>query len=185
MLRQKRAPLALPAALVALVALLAAPALAGGAGDDGRFRARLAGFQEVPPISSPARGTFRAELVEGGDALWFALRYEGLEAPATAAHLHFGQRRVVGGVVAFLCGGGGKPACPEDPAGEVRGTITAADIVGPAAQGIEPGEFAEFVRALRAGLIYANVHTSKFPGGEIRGQVLWVEPPVEPTDGDD
>ena len=183
MLRQKRVPLALPAALVALVALLAAPALAGGAGDDGRFRARLGGFQEVPPISTPARGELRAELVEDGDALWFALRYEGLEAPATAAHLHFGQRRVNGGVVAFLCGGGGKPACPAGTAGEVSGTITAADIVGPAAQGIEPGEFAEFVRALRAGLTYANVHTGKFPDGEIRGQVVRAVQPEEPTEG--
>ena len=32
-------------------------------------------------------------------------------------------------------------------------------------------EFAELVKAIRAGLTYANVHTSKFPGGEIRGQI--------------
>jgi len=33
------------------------------------------------------------------------------------------------------------------------------------------GEFDEFIAAMRAGVTYANVHTSQFPGGEIRGQI--------------
>jgi hypothetical protein len=53
----------------------------------------------------------------------------------------------------------------------VSGTITPASVIGPAAQGIQAGEFAELVRALRAGAAYANVHTTTFPGGEIRGQI--------------
>jgi hypothetical protein len=76
-------------------------------------------------------------------------------------------------VVAFLCGGGGKPACPT-PDGEIEGTIVPADIGGPAAQGINAGEetaFAEFVRAIRAGYTYANVHATRWPTGEIRDQV--------------
>ena len=44
-------------------------------------------------------------------------------------------------------------------------------MIGPAGQGIAAGEFAELVRALRAGAAYANVHTTAHPGGEIRGQV--------------
>ena len=85
------------------------------------------------------------------------------------AHVHFGREGVNGGVIAFLCGGGGKPACPAS--GEVTGTIVPADVVGPADQGIAAGEFAEFVRALKAKAVYANVHTDTFGNGEIRGQV--------------
>jgi hypothetical protein len=69
----------------------------------------------------------------------------------------------------FLCGGGGKPACPAS--GTVTGTLVAADVVGPTGQGIAAGEFAELVSAIRAGATYVNVHTSTFPGGEIRAQL--------------
>ena len=86
-----------------------------------------------------------------------------------AAHIHFGQRGVNGGVSAFLCGGSGTP-CPAS--GTVEGTITAANVVGPAAQGIAPGEFAELLRAMGLGVTYVNVHTTPtYPGGEIRGQI--------------
>jgi hypothetical protein len=53
----------------------------------------------------------------------------------------------------------------------VTGTVEAADVIGPGGQGISAGEFAEFLRALRSGNTYANVHTVTFPGGEIRGQI--------------
>jgi hypothetical protein len=44
-------------------------------------------------------------------------------------------------------------------------------VIGPTGQGIAPGEFAELVRAIRAGATYANVHTDKHPTGEIRGHI--------------
>jgi hypothetical protein len=44
-------------------------------------------------------------------------------------------------------------------------------VVGPTAQGIAPGEFAELVQAIRARAAYANIHTTAFPAGEIRDQV--------------
>lgn len=138
--------------------------------DRNEFKARLHGFQEVPAISTTGMGRFRAEL--DGQTIRYVLSYANLEGgTATAAHIHIGQKGVNGGVSAFLCGGGDKPACPP-VAGTVEGVIDPADVIGPAGQGVEPGSFAELVRAMRAGVTYANVHTTpRWPGGEIRGQI--------------
>ncbi len=164
----------------AAAAVLALPVLASTAPADdpaestGRhprhFRAHLRGANEVPPISTAARGTFRATLDEDAGSIEFELSYEGLEGGTpTQAHVHFAPARVNGGVMFFLCGGP-RPPCP--PSGTVSGTVTSAEVIGPGGQGIAAGEFAEVVRALRAGLGYANVHTTTFGGGEIRGQVV-------------
>ena len=133
----------------------------------GGLTATLRGFEEVPAISTTATGSFSAQL--NGNTIAFTLTYSNLEAAATAAHIHFAQRSVNGGVIAFLCGGGGKPACPAS--GTVSGTISASDIIGPAEQGIAAGELVEAVRAITGGVAYVNVHSSKFPNGEIRGQI--------------
>jgi hypothetical protein len=74
----------------------------------------------------------------------------------------------------YLGGGGGKPACTQATSDMASGTISAADIVGPAAQGIPPapnGSFADVIRAIRTHNAYANLHTTMFPGGEVRGPV--------------
>lgn len=47
----------------------------------------------------------------------------------------------------------------------------AADVIGPTAQGIEAGAFDELLAAIRAGRTYANVHSDKWPAGEIRAQL--------------
>ena len=141
------------------------------AGDSGKsqFKASMGGYQEIATISTAGNGSFEAQL--DGDAINYTLTYSDLEGGTVLfAHIHLGARDTNGGVIAFLCGGGGKPACPPAPA-TVTGTITAANIGGPAAQGIAAGEFEEAVRAVRAGVVYANVHTTFWPGGEIRGQV--------------
>ena len=172
-----------------LAALLVAPAPALGQGNTqgngaGQFRARLTGYQEVPAISTRGNGEFRARLRDNA-TIEFELRYADLEGGnPSAAHIHLGQRGVNGGVVAFLCGGGGKPACPAANSGTVTGTITAGDIQALPAQGIAgPADFGEVVRALRAGVTYANVHNTAFPGGEIRGQIARA-PGNRPNDRD-
>lgn len=133
-------------------------------------RARLNGFEEVPSKSTTGRGTFRATINEANQSITYRLTYEAMETPVQAAHVHFGQRAVNGGIMFFLCGGGDKPPCPAT-AGTVTGVVDPTDIIGPDSQGIELGSFAEVVRALRSGFSYANVHTTRFPGGEIRGQI--------------
>jgi CHRD domain len=124
-------------------------------------------YLEVPALSTTGKGSFQAKI--DGSTITYKLEYSGLSSSAVQAHIHFGQRNVNGGISAFLCGGGGKPACPAS--GQVTGTIVAADVIGPANQGIAAQEIGELIAAIRAGRAYANVHTTTFPGGEIRGQI--------------
>jgi len=136
------------------------------------FSAKLTGFDETPSESTPGRGTFRARIV-GGDTIHYKLTYRGFESAEGAtlfAHIHFGQPGVAGGVAAFLCGGGNKPACT-DTQGTVEGDIVASDVIGPAGQGIDPGQFDELITAMSKGYTYANVHTTLNPAGLIRGQI--------------
>ena len=87
------------------------------------------------------------------------------------SHIHFAQFNVAGGVMIFLCGGGGQPACPATTSGTIEGTITPANVTGPAAQGITAGDLASALKVIGDGEGYANLHTTAFPGGEIRGQI--------------
>jgi len=131
----------------------------------------LIGYQETPlTISSTGSGTFRAEIDEDSSVISFELTYQDLSSTAIFAHIHFSIRAQTGSVIAFLCGGGGKPACPAATA-DITGTITAADILSVPSQGIPAGGFADLVAAIRAGVTYVNVHTTNHPSGEIRGQV--------------
>lgn len=151
---------------LALLVMLSASVLAVAAET---LKAELQGFEEVPAISTTGSGEFRGKISSDETSIEYELSYANLTGTAFVAHIHLGQRGVNGGVIAFLCGGEGKPACP--PSGMVTGTVTASDVIGPAGQGIAPGEFDELLQAIRQGVTYANVHTNLFPGGEIRGQI--------------
>jgi hypothetical protein len=150
---------------VGLLLVVMAPVVVGDGGS--KFKASLNGYLEVPSISSNARGSFRAEVKS--DRIKYTLSLRDFAETPMFAHIHFARPDVNGGVAAFLCGGGGKPACPTN--GKVTGTIVAADVIGPTGQGIAPGEFAELVRAMRNGATYVNAHTPTYPGGEIRGNI--------------
>jgi hypothetical protein len=165
-MRQRRIYLAAAVGIVSVVSVVATAAVAGDGGD---ADARLSGFEEVPVISTEGTGKFKAEI--RSDRIDYKLSYRDLEGGGVLfAHIHLGQRTANGGVAAFLCGGGGKDPCPPSPA-TVRGTITPADVVGPTNQGIPAGGFDELVDRIEDGFTYANVHTSQFQGGEIRGQI--------------
>jgi hypothetical protein len=137
--------------------------------------ARLIGFDETPANVTPASGDFSATIDDTAQTITYTLTFTGLEGTTTASHIHVAQPDVAGGISAFLCGGGSKPACPGS--GTVTGTIVAADVIGPVPQGVNPGDFAKLIQAIEAGKAYVNVHSSRFPGGEIRGQ-------IKPGEGD-
>ena len=61
--------------------------------------------------------------------------------------------------------------CPAPPA-TISGTITAVDVTNLANErGISAGEFDELLKAIRAGATYVTVHSTRWPGGEIRSQI--------------
>lgn len=154
------------------------------------FTAKLQGFHEAPAVVSAGTGHARITISDDETSIKYELTYSGLEGSTVPggkvlfAHIHVGQKNVSGGVAVFFCGGGKsattQAACPADATGNnaVTGTWTAADIVGPTAQGVDPtdpnGEnaFARLIKAIKAGRSYANVHSTRSPSGEIRGQLV-------------
>jgi hypothetical protein len=166
----------LGACVAAALGLLATATLADDSRSRDRIEARLKGFAEVPAVSSAASGRFKARIDSASQTLSYELSYSGLEDAVRMAHIHFGQHGVNGGIMVWLCQTAAFPSpvasappCPQS--GTVSGVVSAADVVGPAGQGVAAAEFAEMARAIGAGVAYANVHSNKFPGGEIRGQL--------------
>jgi len=158
-------------------------ALAGGSSRQLRAD-RMTGYAEAASVSSVGTGSFRGTLDENANTLTYTLHYSDLEGAVQQSHIHFGQRNVSGGIVLFLCtnlgnGPAGTQACPAPPA-TVTGVLHPSDIVNiAAAQGItgagddaaDIAEWNEIERAIRAGKTYVNVHSTKFPSGEIRSQI--------------
>lgn len=142
----------------------------------------LIGYEEVPSISTEGNGQFKARINNSGTEISYSLSYSDLEGAVQQAHIHLGQKGVNGGITVFLCsnlgnGPAGTQACPPAPA-TITGTITAADVSPPIPatlaarnQGLDTGEFDELLSAIRAGSTYVNVHSTKWPGGEIRSQI--------------
>jgi CHRD domain len=160
------------ATLAATVLMSAAASVSAHDGID----ARLRGYQEVPSVSTAAKGRLKASVDDKSGAIRYELSYSGLEGTVTQAHIHFGQHGVNGGIMVWLCQTatnadptGLAPTCPQS--GTVTGVLQANNVIGPAGQGVAVLEFAEVLAAIRAGVAYANVHSSKFPGGEIRAQL--------------
>lgn len=139
-------------------------------------REPLTGYQEDPlTVSTAGTGRFAVAVDEQAQEIDYRLSYDALEGNVTQAHIHFGGRAQSGGISVFLCtnlgnGPAGTQPCPAAPA-TVSGTIRPADVIGPAAQGIGAGQFGDLLAAVRAGATYVNVHSSLYPGGEIRAQL--------------
>src|SRR5918996_2724872 len=137
----------------------------------------LTGYEETPSaVSTTGNGTFNARISNDESRIDWELSYADLEGAVQQAHIHFGQRAVTGPITVFLCtnlgnGPAGTQPCPPPPA-TISGTITAADVTNPANErGIRAGELDELLAAIRAGATYVNVHTTRWPGGEIRSQI--------------
>jgi len=184
------------AVAVALLPLVA-PAT-GTARDDRQRRVTLSGFEEVIPpnlglgaIFTTGSGQLSLKISKQNGEIDYELTYSFPDAALTPvvgtqfvnqAHLHFGQKHTTGGINVWLCQSADSPApaavaastptCPS-PSGTVTGTIRPAQVLALAGQGFPAGEdgFDALLEAIRSNAIYGNVHTDRFPSGEVRGQV--------------
>ena len=145
----------------------------------------------IGTIFSTGSGRLTLKINKQIRSIDYELTYEFPDAAATPtagtqfvnqAHLHVGQRHTTGSIYVWLCQSVDNPApgvlaattpiCPS-PSGTVAGMITPAVVLPLPTQGFPGGEagFDALLAALGSGAIYANVHTDRFPAGEIRGQV--------------
>ena len=154
----------------------------GGGANNAEYSARLSGFNvtgglnaETGAILTDGAGTLQLDLDRKSKTANYKLTYSGLTTAVTQAHIHFGKVHVPGGIMVFFCsnlsnGPAGTPMCPAS-GGTVSGTFTASSVVAIAGQNVTAGDFDALTDALASNTAYANVHTMKFPAGEIRGQV--------------
>ncbi len=160
--------------LLALVAVLSA--LSGVVkADPLAFTATLTSAQEVPPTPSPGIGN--ALVTVDGNLMTVNVIFSGLVSPTTVAHIHCCVPPGVNAMVATTT-----PTFPGFPAGVTSGMymqtfdLTLASTYNPAFVTAQGGTVAQAQAAFLAGLLsgqtYFNIHTTMFPGGEIRGQLV-------------
>jgi hypothetical protein len=118
----------------------------------------LDGAQETPPNASPASGTASLTFDDVTNVLNWTITYSGLLGGTNNAHFH----------------GPAGPGVPASPVINITFTsgLTAATLTGSATLTATQETW------LLSNLLYINIHSTAFPGGEIRGQVNVVPEPA-------
>lgn len=133
--------------VIVVISVIAVGILLSGTATAQTFRATINAAQQVPPNASPGTGQGCMTYDPATMMLSFEINYAGLLTPEIAAHFHGPAPAGSNAGVQFAL-----------PLGAVK-----AGSVGPLSSAQEADLF--------AGLWYINIHTTPFPGGEIRGQV--------------
>lgn len=114
-----------------------------------QFAAAIDGAQAATPSTGSGTGAFT--LNDAETSLSINVSFGGLVSPQTAAHIHGPGAPGVSAGVRF--------GFPLGSPVVTAWAITAADVT-----------------SLKNGLLYVNVHSQLYPGGEIRGQILTAVP---------
>lgn len=120
-------------------------------GNVSTFELALTGLKEVPPNATPATGTLTGTYDASTNLLSFTVKFNGLAAPATASHFHGPAAPGVNAAVQIPNVG-----FPVATSGTYSNSFVLTDLQE---------------SQLLAGLWYINIHSSVFPGGEIRAQL--------------
>jgi len=147
------------------------------------FTTTMTGAQEVPPTGSPGIGSALVTIDTVTNLMTVNVSFAGLVSPTTIAHIHCCA--APGGIAIPATT---VPSFPGFPVGVTTGTylqtfdLTLASTYNPAFiaanGGTVAGAQAAFTTGLINGLAYFNIHTTQFPGGEIRGQLQAVPEPA-------
>lgn len=137
-----------------------------GIAEERKFHARLSGGEVVAQVHTNAYGEANFQLSESSDQMTYKLTLRNIKIKnVTAVHIHQGKH-----------GKNGPPVVsifyePKEAAGFggilSEGAITAKDLIGPL-KGKPLGSLMQMIEDKDA---YVNVHTDKYPDGEIRGQI--------------
>jgi CHRD domain len=128
--------------------VITAGAAAAGGGGASTYTVHMTGSQDVPKGSPKGKGTFRYQLVTNSSLLCYSIAWSGIDAPY-ADHVHQGARGMEGPVVIPL-----STHAPIAHSGCVKVKKSLLDTIKK-----NPSAY------------YVNVHTKKYPGGAIRGQL--------------
>lgn len=147
------------------------------------YSAVLSGAIEAPPNSSPGKGVATVVIDDLANTMALKVTFGNLLGPTTVAHIHCCTALPLTGTAGVATT---TPSFPGFPAGVTSGSydrifdLTAAGTYNPAfvtSNGGVAGARAALLSALTAGRAYYNLHTSAFPGGEIRGFLVPVPEP--------
>jgi hypothetical protein len=127
------------------------------------FKAKLSGSESVPAVQTMAKGDATFTLSKDGKSLSYNVTVSDIEN-VTAAHIHLGKKGVNGPPVALITN--------EKRAGKFSGTLAEGTITEKELMGSLMGKSVkDLVKDIKKGHAYVNVHTDKYPDGEIRGQI--------------
>ena len=169
-------PLSIAAAASAGILLLGGTAVAqSGSNPDPTFVAQLNGAQETPPNPVKSSGYAGVMLSGDGSKMYYSITATDLTTPAMMAHIHTGVLGEAGPVVVTLCSPSTTPCQSEGQV--VQGSFDASALSGP----LQGGTLSDLLYAIETGDAYVNVHTTTYPNGELRGQL--VDPLAMPMPG--
>jgi hypothetical protein len=142
------------------------PTFAFAAVAEQQFTAKLFGDMEVPSIETNTTGLAEFRPILNGDMVAYSLNVTDIDQ-ATMAHIHQGKEGENGPVVVTLIRF--KPLTPTGPINGIlaQGNVTSANLEGPLAG--KP--LSNLLSAMHSMGVYADVHTTQYPDGEIRGQI--------------
>ena len=127
--------------------------------------ATLGAGEETPILLSGAAGTAEVAIDTVAKEFAITLRVVNIPTTTTAGHIHVGPKGIAGPVVIDFPGISGR-------LGDFVTTFRVGEASFRPAAAIGINTIEDVIQAVVNGNAYVNIHTTTYPGGEIRGQLV-------------